>query len=113
MQQTKTNYQGETINKEELLEKIKKNDSNVQIVNVLSPDYYHMGAIQGSLKIPLDELEERLNELDKSKEVITYCANTQCSASRSAAELLAEKGFNVRAYEGGMKEWNEAGFPKE
>ncbi len=113
MQQTKINSQGETINKEELLEKIKKNDSNIQIVNVLSPDYYQMGSIQGSLKIPLDELDERLNELDKSKEVITYCANTQCSASTAAAEMLAEKGFNVRAYKGGMKEWNEAGFPKE
>jgi rhodanese-related sulfurtransferase len=31
----------------------------------------------------------------------------------NAAKLLAEKGFNVKAYEGGIKEWTGAGFPKD
>ena len=99
-----------TITKEELSAKMLSGDS-VQIVNVLKPDYYKLGVIKGSKKIPLNELDKRLGELDKSKEVVTYCANYKCSASREAAKKLAKLGFNVRAYEGGAKEWKESGLP--
>ena len=103
--------QVETITKEELLKKME--EGNVQVVNVLDPEWYKLGIIRGSKKIPLDDLDRRLSELDKSKEVVTYCANTQCTASSEAAKKLAPKGFKVRAYEGGIKEWKEAGFPTE
>lgn len=101
-----------TITKEELKKKIDHGE-NCQIVNVLSPDYYSLGFIKGSLKIPLNELEKRSGELDKSREVVVYCAHSECSASRQAAEKLERLGFGVSAYEGGIKEWKEAGFPLE
>ena len=104
----KTNVQ--TISKDQLLAKIKNNDG-VQIVNVLSPEHYGKGFIKGSKKIPLEQLDSRLGELDKTKEVVTYCASSECSASMKAAEKLAAKGFKVKAYEGGIKEWSEAGLP--
>jgi rhodanese-related sulfurtransferase len=96
--------------KDALNEKIKKGES-IQLLNVLDPQYYSLGAIKGSKKIPLAELDKRLAELDKSKEVVTYCADVSCSASRKAAELLAGKGFKVSAYEGGIKEWTAAKLP--
>jgi len=99
------------VTKEQLLEKIAA--GNVQVVNVLSPKYYVMGMIKGSLKIPLNELDQRAGELDKTKEVVTYCANYKCSASREAAKKLTKMGFNVSAYEGGIKEWKESGLPTE
>lgn len=101
-----------TITKEELSAKL-ADGSGVQVVNVLAPDYYKLGVIKGSKKIPLNELDKRIGELDKTKEVVTYCANYKCSASRQAAKKLAALGFNVRAYEGGAKEWKEAGLPLE
>ena len=100
-----------TISKEELLPKI--HQGGVQVVNVLDPKYYNLGIIQGSKKIPLKELDQRLHEMDKSKEIVTYCASVDCSASREAAKLLAAKGYNVRAYEGGIKEWKQANLPVE
>lgn len=102
----------QTITKEELKKKLDRGEP-VQVVNVLDPEWYKLGIIRGSRKIPLDELTKRLGELDKAKEVVTYCANTQCTASSEAAKLLAAKGFKVRAYEGGIKEWTEAGLPTE
>jgi len=102
----------QTISKDELLAKIKNNDG-VQIVNVLSPEHYGKGFIKGSKKIPLDQLDNRLSELDKAKEVVTYCAGPECNASMKAAEKLAAKGFKVKAYEGGIKEWSEAGLPMD
>ena len=49
-----------------------------------------------------------LDELDTSKEAITYCAGPQCDASRRAAEQLAQRGFRVRAFEGGLEAWKQA-----
>jgi len=100
------------ITKEELYMKLNLREP-VQLVNVLDPKFYDLGSIKGSLKIPLSELHMRLGELDRFREVITYCASYQCSASREAAKRLAVQGFNARAYEGGIKEWKEAGLPIE
>ncbi len=108
----KTNPMVATISKEELFEKI-QNKEPVQVVNVLSPEHYSLGFIQGSKKIPVAELDKRLNELDKDQEVVTYCASYDCPASGEAAEKLAAKGFKVKAYEGGIKEWREAKLPTE
>ena len=100
------------ITKDELNKKMQAGES-VQIVNVLDPEKYSLGLIKGSKRIPLDKLDARLSELDKSKLVVTYCASSDCNASKSAAEKLSAKGFNARAYEGGIKEWKEAGLPTE
>jgi rhodanese-related sulfurtransferase len=94
------------ISKEELKAKIDRKE-DFQLVNVLGPEYDALGSIKGSLRIPLDSLEKRLGELDKSKEVVVYCASYECSASRKAAELLTSHGFCAIAYEGGIKEWLE------
>lgn len=109
MGDTQTASGVQTITKDELAKRL----GEVQVVNVLAPNYYNLGFIQGSKKIPLAELETRLGELDKSKEVVTYCAGVDCSSSSKAAKLLAEKGFKVKAYEGGIKEWTEAGLPQD
>ena len=98
--------------KDALNDKMKKGEP-LQLLNVLDPQYYSLGVIKGSMKSPLAELEKRSIELEKSKEVVTYCAETSCSASRKAAEMLAEKGFKVSAYEGGIKEWTAAKLPVE
>lgn len=74
---------------------------------------YKAGLIKGSLKIPVKELDARWSELDKTKEVITYCAGYDCNASKEGAKKLQAKGFNVRAYEGGIEEGKAAGLPLE
>lgn len=99
------------ISKEELQQKLKQ--GRAQVVNVLEPKWYSLGSIPGSIKIPVSQIKKRAGELDKNREVITYCASAQCSASREGAEKLAALGFNVQAYEGGIKEWKEAGLPLE
>ena len=104
--------EAQVITKDALNDKIKKGES-FQLLNVLDPKGYDLGVIKGSMKIPLAELEKRSSELDNSKEIVTYCADTSCNASRKAAELLAEKGFKVSAYVGGIKEWTAAKLPVE
>lgn len=86
----------------------------VVVVNVLAKDSYDKIHIKGSISIPRSELEAgRWAELDRNKVIITHCSSYECEASRAAARFLEERGFDVRAYEGGMKEWAEAGLPTE
>lgn len=102
----------QTISKEDLSKKLSERD-RFQLLNVLEPEHYREGIIRGSRKFPLSQLERRVNELDKSQEVVVYCTSYDCPVSRQAAEKLAEKGFDVKAYEGGVKEWKEAGLPTD
>lgn len=60
--------------------------------------------------IPLGELESRLAEVPKDKQVIVVCKRG--GRSSQAYELLRGKGFeNIANMEGGMDAWNEKGLP--
>lgn len=57
-------------------------------------------SIPGSYHIPLGQLRERLQELDKNKQIIVYCA--MGVRSYNAARVLMENGFdNVATLSGG------------
>lgn len=101
-----------SISKDELQAKFGSGD--LVVVNVLKKEAYDKIRIKGSISIPRSELEGgRWTELDRSKEIAVHCSSYECSASRTAADFLESKGFNVKAYEGGIKEWAEAGLPME
>ncbi len=49
-------------------------DSNSAVfVDVRSAEAYQASHISGAINIPIEELELRLNELDKAQWIITYC----------------------------------------
>ncbi len=101
-----------TISKDELIAKLGSPD--LVIVNVLARPAYEKIRIRGSISIPRSELESgRWKELDRKKEIVVHCSSYECGASRMAAEFLEAMGFDVKAYEGGVKEWAEAGLPTE
>lgn len=86
----------------------------MKIINVLSPYYYQDCHIKGSINIPLEMLEETAKKLDKNEEIILYCAHYQCPASKKAWHILNDLGFtNSKAYEGGIVEWYQLGYPIE
>lgn len=62
------------IKKEELKKKMDSKEE-FTLLDVRNPtDYANSNIkIQGSVRIPLNELEIRLKELDKNKEVVAYC----------------------------------------
>ena len=111
-----------TIAKDELAQKL--GSPNLVVVNVLATskpeggddayESYENIHIRSSISMPRRELEAgRWKELDRKKEVVVHCSSYACSASRKAADFLESKGYNVMAYEGGIKEWAEAGLPTE
>ena len=72
-------------------------------IDVRYAEEYDDSHIPGALLIPLFELRNRMNELDKSKRYITYCH----SGSRSAVAtlVLAQNQFDVMSLEGGVRDW--------
>jgi rhodanese-related sulfurtransferase len=62
------------------------------IIDVRSPGEFLQGSRPGSINIPLNDLNQRLKEIDKNKNVILCCA----SGARSgvATTILKKNGFN-------------------
>lgn len=84
---------------------------DVREVKDLSGDLGHIAVARN---IPLEELPQRVTELEAYlKRPITIVCRTD-KRSAKAAQLLSGKGFsNVRVTRGGMTEWNRNGFPVE
>lgn len=80
------------------LEKLDKNEAI--ILDVRDEIERELGYIEGSINIPLDELRNRLNELDKEKLIIPYCAIGL--RGYLAARILKQNGFKkVKNLSGG------------
>jgi len=104
-----------SISAEELKKKIDGKEDFI-LVDVLGKESYEGKHIPTSINIPVDEIENRAStELrDKNKEVVVYCASTECQASPRAAKKLVELGFtNVVDYEAGIAGWQDAGYKFE
>lgn len=89
-------------------------------VNVRDTEDYKCGHIKGALSIPLSEVESRINEIPKDKEIVIYCEGNwnggTCEASRSAGRILIKNGYkqgNIKVFEDGYGTWENAGYPIE
>ena len=72
-------------------------------------DQYH---IAGSTLIPLDQLQDRLNELPKDKDIVVVCRSGHRSLSGTA--ILQKAGFTrVSCLSGGLNAWTAAKYPIE
>jgi len=93
----------------ELLERAKK--GLVTVLDVRPPEEFAAGHLPGAVNIPVHELEKRLGELPKRKEVIAYCRGPYCLMSYDAVQLLRKKGLKARRLQNGLPEWRLAGLP--
>jgi len=104
-----------TITAEELKKKIDAKE-DFEFVDVLDKSSFDAKHITHSKSIPVNEIEEKApKELpDKDKEVVVYCASTECQASPQAAKKLEELGYtNVIDFESGLAGWQDAGYEFE
>lgn len=64
---------------------------NPLIVDVRSPEEFRAGHAQGSINIPLANLENRYQELDSKRSIVLCCASGLRSSQ--AESFLRRKGF--------------------
>jgi rhodanese-related sulfurtransferase/rubrerythrin len=101
----------------EKVRKILDNDTtgSFQLLDVRQPYEYEEGHIPGAKRIPLSELEYRHEELDRDKQIITYCRSGH--RGMAASILLCGLGFKrIYNLDGGMLNWHHEvikGIPEE
>lgn len=88
-------------------------DDDVVVLDVRPPAEYAAGHLAGARSIPVDELETRLGELDRDREIVAYCRGPYCVFADEAVEILSARGYRARRYVHGYPEWELAGFPVE
>ena len=77
------------------------NKENSILLDVRSEIEFNSGHIEGAINIPVDNLREHLNDLDKNKEIIEYCQVGL--RGYVASRILTQKGFKVKNITGGYK----------
>ena len=101
----------EPVSRDDLFAKLR--DDLVTLLDVRPEDEFALGHLPGALNIPFAELERRLGELSRSREVIAYCRGPYCVLSFEAVSALRARGYRVRRLEDGYPEWKAAGLPVE
>ena len=86
---------------------------NVVIIDNRPANEYAAGHIAGAISVPIDELEERLKQLPKSKEYVAYCRGPYCAYADRAVEVLRSHGRRARRLAQGFPEWKASGLPFE
>lgn len=94
------------VTREELIARLA--EDRVTILDVRPEDEFRLGHVPGALNIPLAELESRLAELPRDREIVAYCRGPHCVLSFEAVAALRERGFTVRRLEDGYPEWAAA-----
>lgn len=80
--------------------------SKVQIIDTRTPAEFELGTINGAVNIPVDDIRERINEIDKNKPVVVFCAVGL--RGYIAARILMANGYDVRNLSGGYKTYQLA-----
>jgi len=78
-------------------------DTDYVPIDVRYAEEFDEGHIPGATLIPLFELRNRMDELDKSKRYVVYCHGG--SRSAVATLVLTQNQFDVVSLEGGVRDW--------
>jgi rhodanese-related sulfurtransferase len=71
-------------------------------------DEYHA---PNATLIPLDQLQARINEVPKDKEILVVCRSG--NRSQQGRDILLAADYNATSMIGGLKEWFAKGYPIE
>lgn len=87
-----------------------KEKKDLQLIDVRTPGEYEAGHLAQAKLIPLQELESRAGEIDKSKPILLYCRSGHRSGN--ALKLLHGQGYaQAKHVAGGINAWQAAGLP--
>lgn len=82
-----------------------KGSKQTVLIDVREPGEFKGGHIQGAKNIPLSQLDRRLGEIPKDRDLLLYCRSGM--RSKSAARILMENGFTRLAHlRGGISAWS-------
>jgi phage shock protein E len=93
-----------TVTPDALLERQRKGDAALLVLDVRTPEEYASGHVPGAVNIPYDQLPARIAEVPRDRDVVLYCRSGRRAAL--AAEVLAGQGYGGLGHlEGDIQEW--------
>lgn len=92
-------YQTKMIDEFEQLQK----KQPLAIIDVREEEEYASGHISEAISLPLSQIQERVDLLDKEQAYYVICHSG--GRSQMACEFLAAKGYQVTNILGGMSAW--------
>ncbi|MEO6294485.1 MAG: rhodanese-like domain-containing protein [Candidatus Limnocylindria bacterium] len=97
------------------LHSVLASDERPVLVNALAREAFEEERIPGSISIPAsDALRIAPDVLARDQVIVVYCSSRSCTASPTLAQKLVDVGFtNVADFEGGVTEWEQAGYGLE
>lgn len=101
----------EPVDDESLIERVR--DGRVVVIDVRPEEEYRAGHIPGARSIPLEELERRLTELPRRREIVAYCRGPYCMLALDAVARLRARGMKAARLKDGVPEWRARGLPVE
>ena len=85
-------------------------NENFLLLDVRTPaEFLQDGRVAQSTLIPLQELEQRLNELPTDKTIVCICRSGNRSAT--ACDLLRSRGYEAINVASGIRAWKAADYP--
>jgi rhodanese-related sulfurtransferase len=93
----------ETIGRDELVARLGRGE--VILVDVRPQAEFEAGHIDGARSIPIAELQRRLDELPRDREIVAYCRGPFCAYAHQAVRTLARSGRRARRLDHGWPEW--------
>ncbi len=87
-------------------------DPTLRILDVRTPHEYEMHRLPGAVLLPIQEIQQRLHELDPEANWLVHCEHGVRSVM--VCEFLAQSGFaRLANLRGGLAHWIGRGLPCE
>jgi len=81
-------------------------DKQAQLVDVRTPEEFHMSQLPGAINIPLQDIDSLSeSKLDKSRPIIVFCRSGQ--RSHMAMQILMSQGFTDVHNLGSFMAWHQ------
>lgn len=87
----------------ELLDEVEAGDTLV--LDVRPSHEYEQGHLPGARSVPVDEIDEHLDELPDDKRLLVYCRGPFCTYSDEAVTKLRQAGLDAERVEPGLADW--------
>jgi rhodanese-related sulfurtransferase/predicted transcriptional regulator len=94
--------------REALLRRVRRGE--ITVLDVRPVEEYRAGHIPRALSIPVGQLERRLAQLPRDREIVAYCRGPYCVMALEAVDILRAHGFKAVWLAEGVPDWRERGF---
>lgn len=99
------------VNQEELLRRVREGE--VTVLDVRPTEEFRAGHLPRALSVPLADLEARMKDLPKDREIVAYCRGPYCVMAVEAVARLRKQGFRAARLDLGVLDWQAKGLPVE